>query len=162
VGWFSRKKNEPSIPAPADWSAQVARDRGIPPTPASGKPAPRIRKSVIDLISASAQSQHPNEFGAMLRSEKGIITELLLLPGTVSGRSHAIFFFNMLPIDFSVRGTVHSHPGGDPRPSDADLELFRKHGSLHIIIAEPYTPRTWRAYDGRGDPIRLEVVDDIS
>lgn len=157
VGWFTRKKPEASIPAPADWRAQAA---GQAPAPAAGKPPPKIRKSVIDLICASAQSQHPNEFGAMLRAEKGIVSELVLLPGTVSGRSHAIFQFHMLPIDFSVRGTVHSHPGGDPRPSDADLELFRKHGTLHVIIAEPYTPRTWRAYDGRGDPVRVEVVGD--
>lgn len=129
--------------------------------PAAVPPArPKIRASVIDLICESARSQHPNEFGGILRAEKGVITEILLLPGTVSGHSHAIFQLNMLPIDFSVRGTVHSHPSGTPLPSEADLALFRKFGNLHIIIGEPYTPRTWRGYDGRGGAVSIDVVPD--
>lgn len=94
----------------------------------------------------------------MLRTEKGVITEVILVPGTIAGRTHAIFQFHMLPIDFSIKGTVHSHPGSVPLPSEADLDLFRRHGTLHLIIAEPYTHRTWRAYDGRGEPLEVEIV----
>lgn len=133
--------------------------RKTPEAPAKPVSPPKIRRDVIDLICASAKSQHPNEFGGVLRAHKGVITEILLLPGTVSGQSHAIFQLNMLPIDFSVRGTVHSHPSGVPLPSGADLELFRRFGTFHIIIGEPYTPRTWRAYNGRGEPVRVEVVE---
>lgn len=121
--------------------------------------APRVRRSLIQLVCQAARAEHPNEFGGMLRVEKGVVTELLLAPGTVSGPTHATFQFHMLPIDFSVVGTVHSHPGSVPLPSGADLDLFRRYGKFHIIIAEPYTERTWRAYDGRGDPVRVEVVD---
>ena len=128
--------------------------------PGPGRPRARlkVRRDVLEFICESAKSQHPNEFGGVLRAEKGVITELLVVPGTVSGRSHAIFHLNMLPIDFSVVGTVHSHPGSVPLPSDADRELFRRFGSTHIIVAEPYTLRTWRGYDGRGEPLEIEVV----
>lgn len=119
----------------------------------------KIRRDVLDLIFASARSQHPNEFGAMLRAEHGVITELLVIPGTVSGATHAIFQLNMLPIDFTVKGTVHSHPSPNPSPSQADKELFTRFGSTHIIVARPYNEHTWRAYNARGEPITLTIVD---
>jgi proteasome lid subunit RPN8/RPN11 len=128
------------------------------PRPPPRRRITKVNRSVIELISAAAQEQHPNEFGGTLRAQGDAITEVLLVPGTVSGATHAIFQLHMLPIDMSVKGTVHSHPGGNPRPSNADRELFARFGTTHIIIAEPYTARTWRAYDGRGQPIELEVV----
>jgi proteasome lid subunit RPN8/RPN11 len=139
MGWFSRGPKTPRTPPPRHIT--------------------KVNESVIDLISAAAQETHPNEFGGSLRASGDTITEVLLVPGTVSGATHAIFQLNMLPIDLSIKGTVHSHPGGNPRPSNADVELFTRFGDTHIIIAEPYTRHTWRAYDGRGRPIRLDVVD---
>ncbi len=118
-----------------------------------------IRKRTLKMIMAASESQYPEEFGAMLRAEEGVINELMLLPGTVSGERHAIFHFHHLPIDFTVIGTVHSHPSGDCYPSDADLILFRKHGWVHIIAALPYDMQSWAAFDGKGEPIELEVVD---
>lgn len=141
MGWFGRKK-----------------DRDKKPRPKPRRKITKVTESVIDLISAAAQEQHPDEFGGTLRVKGDTITEVLLVPGTVSGATHAIFKLHMLPIDLSVKGTVHSHPGGNPRPSRADRELFDRFGSTHIIIAEPYTRDTWRAYDGHGEPITLEVV----
>lgn len=139
MGWFGRRAAPKEPPKPY-WVT-------------------RIRRHVLDLILASAQSQHPNEFGGLLRAQKGVVTELLVLPGTVSGSTHAIFQLHMLPIDFSVKGTVHSHPSPNPSPSGADRELFARFGSTHIIVASPYNLRTWRAYNGSGDPIQMEVVD---
>lgn len=138
------------------WDRKRAPEAHTPVQRRKGK----IRRDALDLICESAKSQHPHEFGGLLRVEKGVITEIILLPGTISGETHAIFQLGMMPVDFSVKGTVHSHPGSVPRPSGADLELFRKYGSMHIIIAEPYTPQTWRAYDGRGDPMDMEVVTE--
>ena len=80
------------------------------------------------------------------------------LPGTVSGDVHAVFQLHMLPIDFSVVGTVHSHPSGNYRPSEADLHLFSKFGRIHIIVGSPYTPATWQAYNHDGTPLTLDVV----
>lgn len=119
----------------------------------------KIRRNVVRLICESAKSQHPHEFGGLLRARDGIITEILILPGTVSGETHAIFQLGMLPIDFSVKGTVHSHPSANASPSGADLDLFLKFGTTHIIVGMPYDERTWRAYNARGEPIELEVVD---
>ena len=59
---------------------------------------------------------------------------------------------------FNIVGTIHSHPSPFPIPSDADLELFRKHGRVHIIIANPYNHSSWKAYDYNGEEIKIEIV----
>jgi proteasome lid subunit RPN8/RPN11 len=120
-----------------------------------------ITRECLELIFESAKSTHPNEFAGMLRVEKKTrkIIEILLLPGTVQGEEHAIFHLNMLPVDFSVVGTVHSHPSDCFEPSDADLSLFEHFGRIHIITAKPYDDESWMAYDHNGEMISLQVVD---
>jgi proteasome lid subunit RPN8/RPN11 len=121
----------------------------------------KIKSSCLDLIIESAKSVYPNEFGALLRiddKQKNIISEIILLPGTIQGDSHTIFKLHMMPVDFNIIGTVHSHPSAFPIPSGADLELFRKHGRIHIIIASPYDYFSWNAYDYKGEEIKIEVV----
>ncbi len=110
------------------------------------------------ILEASSES-YPNEFGAILRAEEGIVSEILLVPGTIGGESHAIFRLYMLPIDFSVVGTVHSHPSPSPLPSPEDVEFFQRLGQVHIIAAYPYDEVSWRAWDREGKPYALEVVD---
>ena len=117
-----------------------------------------IARKTLKMIMEASKDTYPKEFAAILRAEEGVISELLLLPGTVSGDVHAIFRLSMLPIDFSVAGTVHSHPSGNYTPSEADLNLFSHFGAIHIIAGSPYTMETWRAYDHNGRPRALEVV----
>lgn len=118
-----------------------------------------ITRRCLDSALACASSSFPNEFGGILRSDPpGIISELLLLPGTTVGRRHANFQLQMLPVDLGVAGTVHSHPSGALHPSEADLTLFRRWGRRHIILGRPFTEGSWRAYDGNGREISLSVV----
>lgn len=118
-----------------------------------------IRRHTLEMILEAARESHPNEFGAILRAEEGIVSELLLVPGTVGGESHALFQLHMLPIDFTVVGSVHSHPTPSPRPSRDDLEFFQRVGYVHIIAAHPYDEASWRAWDRQGEPYPLRVVD---
>jgi proteasome lid subunit RPN8/RPN11 len=121
----------------------------------------KITRKCLNLILEASKSNYPREFGGLLRVDtnlKDTISEIVLLPGTVSGDSHAIFQLHMLPIDFSIIGTVHSHPSPIPRPSDADLHLFEKFGRVHIIVANPFDEFSWKAYDYIGNEIKLNVV----
>jgi proteasome lid subunit RPN8/RPN11 len=122
----------------------------------------KIRRTCLQLAREAARdtdhADDPKEFAALLRVERDTITELVLLPGTVSGDQHAIFNLWMQPVDREVRGTLHSHPDEHPYPSDDDFALFAKEGSIHIILCRPYGPRDWRAYDHTGQPVHLEVV----
>jgi len=121
----------------------------------------KIKRKCLEMILEASKSSYPNEFGGLLRvdeKDKHTIVELVLLPGTISGNSHAIFRMHMLPIDFSIVGTVHSHPSSIPKPSDADLQLFNKRGKVHIIAASPYSLSSWKAYDRSGKEIVIEIV----
>ena len=120
----------------------------------------KITQSCLDLILECSKSNYPNEFGGLLRvnlDNKDLIHELVVLPGTVAGDSHAVFKLHMMPIDFSIVGTVHSHPSTYPIPSDADLQLFRKHGKVHIIVAKPYDKTSWKAYNYNGEEVEMIV-----
>ena len=120
----------------------------------------KIERECLDLIFESAKSVFPKEFGGLLRVDesKRIINEIVLLPGTISGDSHAIFKMYMRPIDFSLVGTVHSHPSYSFYPSSADLQLFQKFGKVHIITANPFNITSWRAFDFIGKELDIEVI----
>lgn len=120
-----------------------------------------ITKQCILLISESARSVYPNEFAGLLRvddEKKQAITEVVLLPGTISGSRHALYQFHMKPVDFNIIGTVHSHPSGSFYPSEADLHLFQRYGRVHIIMAHPFSIDSWQAYDGKGEAIDLKRI----
>lgn len=119
----------------------------------------RIRQDVLGLVYEASRASHPQEFGATLRADGDTIVEIVFVPGTLQGDSHAILPLGYLPVDSSLVGTVHSHPGPSAEPSDADLQLFRHFGHTHIILHEPYDDWTWIAYDQEGNVIELEVVD---
>ena len=117
-----------------------------------------IARKTLRMILEASRDMYPREFGAILRAEEGTITELLLVPGTISGKRHAIFQLHMLPADFAVVGTVHSHPSGVYEPSDEDRALFNKFGGIHIIVGHPYSEDTWAAWTNRGERATLKVV----
>ena len=122
----------------------------------------KITRKCLTLIFESSKSNYPQEFGALLRVDrvdKNTIIEVILLPGTISGDSHAIFHLHMLPVDYSVVGTVHSHPSSIARPSDADLDLFSHFGRIHIIVGvSPFSDVTWKAYDYMGNIVSIETI----
>ena len=125
------------------------------------KPNWKIEEKCLNLIFESAKSTYPNEFGGLLRvddDQRDTISEIILLPGTIQGDSHTIFKLHMLPVDFNIVGTVHSHPSAIFYPSNADLHLFQKHGKIHIISAFPYNLNNFKSYDNQGNIINLGIV----
>jgi proteasome lid subunit RPN8/RPN11 len=121
----------------------------------------KIERKCLNLIFEVAKSTYPKEFGGFLRVDsdhKNIISELIILPGTIQGNSHTIFKLHMMPVDFNIVGTVHSHPSTSFYPSNADYQLFQKHGKIHIISAYPYTYHTYKSYNNLGNIIQIEIV----
>lgn len=117
-----------------------------------------IDRETLRFILGASRSSHPREFAGVLRAEGDTVKEVLLLPGTLSSGESAVLRLHMLPIDPSACGTVHSHPSPSLRPSGADMALFSKFGHVHILVAFPYDERSWKAYNHRGEEIKLEVV----
>ena len=117
-----------------------------------------ITRKCLRMVLEASRDMYPNEFGAFLRAEEGVIDELVMIPGTVQGRRHAIFQTWMLPANMHVVGTVHSHPSGVYRPSDEDRSLFSNFSGIHIITGYPYNETTWAAWTNKGERVPLTVV----
>ncbi|MGM0771991.1 MAG: Mov34/MPN/PAD-1 family protein, partial [Halobacteriota archaeon] len=75
-----------------------------------------------------------------------------------SSDQNAVIRLFMMPNVSSV-GSVHSHPGPVITPSKADLRLFGKTGSHHIIVGAPYDENSWQCYNADGEPVDLPVLD---
>lgn len=133
----------------------------VPATPETRGNVMKIRgiqASLIDLMCRIGEEQHPFEFAALLREEDGIISELVIVPGTTSGEDHANVFLDMMPLDSHLAGSAHSHPNGVIRPSDADLGFFSRSGRYHFIIGYPYTPESWGCFRTDGSRYEIEVI----
>ena len=117
-----------------------------------------IKRSTLKMALEIAKDNYPHEFAALMRARDGLIIELIFIPGTIGGERSATIPFQMKPVDFSIVGVLHSHPSPNFHPSRADLALFDRYGSVHIIVAYPYTMQSWMAWDRLGNPVKLEVV----
>jgi proteasome lid subunit RPN8/RPN11 len=110
------------------------------------------------LLLELGRGSHPNEFVSLLREKNGIIEELNMVPGTITGENSASVFFDMMPLDTHLAGSAHSHPNGVLRPSDADVHFFPRAGRFHLIIGYPYRSGDWQCFSADGEPCELEVL----
>jgi proteasome lid subunit RPN8/RPN11 len=117
-----------------------------------------IRHELLSLLLELGRDSHPNEFVALLRERDGVIEELNMLPGTITGKDSASLFFDMMPLDTHLAGSAHSHPNGVLRPSDADINFFPRGGRYHLIIGYPYRESDWKCFAADGTPLTLEVI----
>ncbi|MDD1687353.1 Mov34/MPN/PAD-1 family protein [Methanoregula sp.] len=117
-----------------------------------------IRQDLLTLLLEMGRENHPNEFAAVIREQDGVMEELNLLPGTIGREDSASLFYDMMPLDTHVAGSVHSHPNGVIIPSDADLNFFPRTGRYHLIIGYPYRKNDWRCFTADGEPCDLEVI----
>lgn len=118
-----------------------------------------IAREALTFILEVSKSTYPHEFAGLLRENKGIITEVLLVPGTTSNETSARMLLDMMPLDLSVVGSVHSHPVHDLRFSEADIHMFGAKGYYNIIAAYPYTEQDWVCYSPRGEKLDLPIVE---
>ena len=106
-----------------------------------------------------ALSNHPNEIVVLLRGRKEkddiIITDYLLPPFGLGGRGFASFPSHMLPIDFTIMGTAHSHPSGVITPSTGDFHNF--YGRIMVIIGPPYDEPKISAYYKNGEQVDVKI-----
>ena len=127
-----------------------------------------IARETLEFALEASEDTHPNEYMGFLRGTDArdlgldrdgtVITDVVVVPGTESNSVSATVKTSMKPNDVQSLGSVHSHPNGVLRPSDADLRTFGS-GEVHIIIGAPYGRDDWRAFDSQGDPRDLDVID---
>jgi len=127
-----------------------------------------IAESALEFALAASEETHPREYMGLLRGESAsnlglsesgtVLTEVLVIPGTESNQVSATVKTSQIANDLTAAGSIHSHPNGVLRPSDADLATFSKN-QVHIIVGAPYGREDWQAFDTDGQPIDLPVLD---
>ena len=120
-----------------------------------------IPSNILDAIYAGAKELYPRESFLLLRGKKskGIInvTDLVLAPFAAHEEGAVHFNPYMFAGDFSIVGTVHSHPSENNSPSDTDLNYF--FGRILVIVGYPYEGKSCiAAYDSNGNKVPIEVT----
>lgn len=119
----------------------------------------KIKGEALEFMLGVSRRYYPSEFGGMLRGKNDVIEELLMIPASTYGDGFVDTRLDMVPIDRSILGSFHSHPGRSYRPSRADLEFFLKTGPVHLIARSPYAGIIdVAAYDRSGKRINLSVL----
>jgi proteasome lid subunit RPN8/RPN11 len=122
----------------------------------------KIKSSALQFALGVSRKIFPNEFSGLLRGDEKLIEEILVIPGTIFGENFSMQRRDLAPIDSTIIGTIHSHPGENFKPSRADMSFFKKLGFVHLIICYPYKSlRDVYAYDREGKRIELEVELEI-
>jgi len=120
-----------------------------------------IPSNILETIFAGAKELYPRESFLLLRGKKskGVIhvTDLVLAPFAVHEEGAVHFNPYMFAGDFTLMGTVHSHPSGNISPSHVDLNYF--FGRILVIVGYPYRGSGCVAvYDSNGDRIPMEIT----
>jgi proteasome lid subunit RPN8/RPN11 len=121
-----------------------------------------ISEELLQVILSSARRLYPREMILLLRGKKTErlvkVSELVVPPLATYGHGFASVPFHTLPLDFSIVGTVHSHPSGNLLPSIADLN--HSFGLVLMLVGFPYTDVQCVAVFNRdGDRLQLHVTE---
>ena len=118
---------------------------------------------LLDAIFEGAKRLYPKETFLLLRGKKSKdtirVSDLVVPPLAVYGYGFAHLPFHMLPVDFSVVGTVHSHPSGNINPSSVDINHF--FGRVLMIVGFPFTgAQNVAVYDSKGERLPFQVTNE--
>ena len=120
-----------------------------------------IPSNILDAIYAGAKELYPRESFLLLRGKKSkgtiTVTDLILAPFAAHEEGAVHFNPYMFAGDYSLVGTVHSHPSGNISPSATDLNYF--FGRVLMIVGYPFEGKGCIvAYDSNGDKVPIEIT----
>jgi len=120
-----------------------------------------VPKEIFEMVFESARRLHPKETIFLLRGKRSgnslNVTELVIPPAASYGGGFSSFPLHMLPMDFSIIGSIHSHPSGNISPSAADLN--HSLGKIMIIVGFPYRgSENIAVYNRDGKRLNLQIV----
>ena len=120
-----------------------------------------LSAELLDAIFEGARRLYPKETILLLRGKKTKDTirveELVVPPLATYGHGFANIPLHMLPMDFSIVGTVHSHPSGNVTPSDVDFNHF--FGRILMIVGVPFADeRNVAVYNSHGEKLSLQIT----
>jgi proteasome lid subunit RPN8/RPN11 len=118
---------------------------------------------LLEAIFEGAKRLYPRETILLLRGKKSKdvirVEELVVPPLATYGRGFANVPLHMLPMDFSIVGTVHSHPSGNLAPSDVDFNHF--FGRILMIVGFPFADaENVAVYNSNGEKLPLQITKE--
>jgi proteasome lid subunit RPN8/RPN11 len=119
----------------------------------------KIKKELLNGLFALCKNQHPREILGLLRIINGIAIEYILPPGAITSNTSGIFIPSRLGFDSTLKGSIHSHPSGNPNPSLTDINSVFKTKQFNFIIAHPYDTRNIKCFDNNGREIEFRILD---
>ncbi|MFX0046656.1 MAG: Mov34/MPN/PAD-1 family protein [Candidatus Hermodarchaeota archaeon] len=118
-----------------------------------------IKKQLLIGILALCKNQHPKEILGLLRIKDGIATEYILPPGAITSKTSGFLIPSRFGFDLTLKGSIHSHPSGNPYPSLMDINNVFKTKEFNFIIAYPYTLNSIKCFNNRGREIEFIILD---
>jgi proteasome lid subunit RPN8/RPN11 len=124
----------------------------------------QIPSNILDAIYAGAKELYPRESFLLLRGKKSKgaikINDLILAPFAAHGHGEVHFNPYMFAGDFSLVGTVHSHPSGNISPSHVDMNYF--FGRILMIVGPPFEGKNCiAAYDSNAEKVTIEITEPV-
>ncbi len=119
----------------------------------------KIKKSLLEDAMDTSENYYPREFLCFLSGNKKEeeVEEIVLLP-SYNGENFSSINMNDMPIDDTIIGSLHSHPGGSVSPSSADKRFFKRF-PINIIIGISPIRKKIGFYDDEGERTIVEVVE---
>jgi proteasome lid subunit RPN8/RPN11 len=122
-----------------------------------------MSQELLDSIFEGARRLYPRETILLLRGKKSKdalrIVDLVVPPLATYGHGFANYPLHLLPMDFSLVGTVHSHPSGNKTPSDVDFNHF--FGRILMIVGYPYaSEQDVVVYNSHGEKLPLLITKE--
>jgi proteasome lid subunit RPN8/RPN11 len=122
-----------------------------------------ISGELLKVIFEGARQLYPIETILFLRGKKSKnvirVLDLVVPPLATYGRGFANAPLHRLPMDFSIIGTMHSHPSGNLAPSNVDFNHF--FGRLLMIAGTPFADaKNVAVYNSNGERLQLQVTEE--
>ncbi len=119
-----------------------------------------VDRGLLEEMLSFARERHPKEAILMLRGEVKkesiTLTDYLFPPFATTDSISASYPIHMLPIDFSIVGTVHSHPSGGLHLSTQDVNHM--YGRFSMLLAYPYGLGDVAAFSKQGERLIIRVT----
>lgn len=120
-----------------------------------------VDRVLLEEMLAFAKERHPKEAVLLLRGsvkkEVITITDYLFPPFATTDSISASYPIHMLPIDFSIVGSAHSHPSGSVEQSTQDMHNV--YGRISLLLAYPYRLGDVAAYNKQAERLLIRVTD---
>ena len=120
-----------------------------------------MERGLLGEMMMFAKERHPKEAILMLRGsvkkETITITDYLFPPFATTNSISASYPIHMLPIDFSIVGTAHSHPSGSLQLSTQDMNNI--YGRISVVLGFPYGFGDVAAYNKQAERLLVRVTD---